>query len=86
MWPNLQFSADLVTFIEEMLDGKLHFLCSAIAHPPSPPILLKKKAILPPHLPSPVILKEELTDLFWKLLGISYPYRQIASSYITKLC
>ena len=47
---------------------------------------LKKKAILPPHLPSPVILKEELTDLFWKLLGISYPYRQIASSYITKLC
>ena len=28
MWPNLQFPADLVTFIEEILTGKLHFLYS----------------------------------------------------------
>ena len=28
MWPNLQFLADLVTFTEEILNGKLHFLCS----------------------------------------------------------
>ena len=28
MWPNLQFPADLVTFTEEILNGKLHFLCS----------------------------------------------------------
>ena len=28
MWPNLQFSADLVTFTEDILNGKLHFLCS----------------------------------------------------------
>ena len=28
MWPNLQETADLVTFIEEILNGKLHFLCS----------------------------------------------------------
>ena len=28
MWPNPQFSADLVTFTEEILNGKLHFLCS----------------------------------------------------------
>ena len=28
MWPNSQFSADLVTFTEEILNGKLHFLCS----------------------------------------------------------
>ena len=28
MWPNPQFSADLVIFTEEILDGKLHFLCS----------------------------------------------------------
>ena len=27
MWPNPQFSADLVTFTKEILDGKLHFLC-----------------------------------------------------------
>ena len=25
MWPNLQFHADLVTFTEEILNGKLHF-------------------------------------------------------------
>ena len=28
MWPNPQSPADLVTFTEEILDGKLHFLCS----------------------------------------------------------
>ena len=28
MGPNPQFSADLITFTEETLNGKLHFLCS----------------------------------------------------------
>ena len=28
MWPNPQFSADLVTFTEEILNGKIHFLYS----------------------------------------------------------
>ena len=28
MWTNSQFSADLVTFTEEILNRKLHFLCS----------------------------------------------------------
>ena len=28
MWPNPQFPAHLVTFTEEILNGKLHFLCS----------------------------------------------------------
>ena len=28
MCPNPQFPADLVTFTEEILNGKLHFLCS----------------------------------------------------------
>ena len=27
MWPNPQETADLVTFTEEVLSGKLHFLC-----------------------------------------------------------
>ena len=27
MWPNHQETADLVTFTEEILNGKLHFLC-----------------------------------------------------------
>ena len=30
MWPNPQETAYLVTFIEEILNGKLHFLCSVI--------------------------------------------------------
>ena len=28
MWPNPQFSADLVTYTEQILNGKLHFLYS----------------------------------------------------------
>ena len=28
MWPNPQETEDLVTFIEEILNGKLHFLCN----------------------------------------------------------
>ena len=30
MRPNPQFSADMVTFNEEIFNGKLHFSCSAI--------------------------------------------------------
>ena len=30
MWPNPQFPADLVTFTEEILNGKFHFLRSAV--------------------------------------------------------
>ena len=31
MWPNPQETAELVTFTEEILNGKLHFLCSGIS-------------------------------------------------------
>ena len=30
MWPNQQFPANLVTFTEEIFNGKLHFLCSQL--------------------------------------------------------
>ena len=30
MLPNLQFPADLVTFTEEIVNGKVHFLCSVL--------------------------------------------------------
>ena len=30
MWPNPQETADLVTFTEEILNGKLHFSCSVL--------------------------------------------------------
>ena len=32
MWPNLQEIVDLVTFTEEILNGKLHFLRSESCH------------------------------------------------------
>ena len=31
MWPNPLLPADLVTFTEEILNGKLHFLCSGVS-------------------------------------------------------
>ena len=31
MWPISQETADLVTFTEEILNGKIHFLCSDIS-------------------------------------------------------
>ena len=31
MWPNPEFSADLVTLTEKILNEKLHFLCSLIS-------------------------------------------------------
>ena len=36
MWPNPQKTADLVTFTEEILNGKLYFLCSVNRVPNSP--------------------------------------------------
>ena len=35
MWPNPQFSAGLVTFTEEILNVKLHFLCSVYSTNPN---------------------------------------------------
>ena len=32
MWPNPQQTADLVTFTEEILNGKLYFFSSAPSH------------------------------------------------------
>ena len=32
MWPNQQFPAILLTYTEEIFNGKLHFLCSAAVH------------------------------------------------------
>ena len=32
MWQNPQETANLVTFTEEILNGKLHFLCSITLH------------------------------------------------------
>ena len=36
MWANPQFPADLVTFTEVVVHGKLHFLCSGCLTGPGP--------------------------------------------------
>ena len=41
MWPNPQFLADLVTFAEETLNGKLYFLCSGFNIPGGDHFILK---------------------------------------------
>ena len=39
MWLNPQFPADLITFTEEILNGKLDFLCSAYSFQGFPQVL-----------------------------------------------
>ena len=50
MWPNLQKTAELVTFTEEIFDGKLKFLCSESL------LNLKKKNSKKSNLKTPKIL------------------------------
>ena len=40
MCPNPQYSADLVTFTEEILNGKLHFLYSTLLSYPATNLLV----------------------------------------------
>ena len=56
MWPNPPFPADLVTFTEEILNGKLHFLCS----------------VCPCILSNPHILRLISISLYTRILASSY--------------
>ena len=42
MWPNPQETADLVIFTEEILNGKLHFLCNDLCNSATQPIISPK--------------------------------------------
>ena len=47
MWPNPQFLADLVAFTEEIINGKLQFLCSLNMNKPAIIFIhLLKKSLL----------------------------------------
>ena len=50
MWPNLQFPADLIIFIEEILNGKLQFLSTDIL----------KQIPTSTEKPMPIFLSNEL--------------------------
>ena len=58
MRPNPQFPADLVTFTEEILNGKFHFLCSKGLHKFSSLFIMKSllngKLVLEGVFTSPV--------------------------------
>ena len=59
-------------------------------HPPFTPISIQKNDHPPPfrlakkRIHKDSNLKEELTNLFWRLLGIPYSHRQSANGNITK--
>ena len=57
MWPNPPFPENLVTFTEEILNGKLHFLCS----------------VCPCILSNPHILSLISISLYTRILASSYP-------------
>ena len=65
MWPNPQFPPDLVTFTGEILNGKLHFLCSVLLSLVINPIffaLVSFFSLCPENIRKPL--------LFWYLHGV----------------
>ena len=67
MWPNLQETVHLVKFIEEILNGKLHFLCSELSKN------------LGNEIPSSTLI----VDLPWKALAIWQKLREPSFSEVT---
>ena len=54
MWPNPQFPADLVTFTEEILNGKPHFLC-IVSRKPLKFLELEASSRCPPKMKISII-------------------------------
>ena len=67
MWPNLQETVHLVKFIEEILNGKLHFLCSELSKN------------FENEIPSSTLI----VDLPWKALAIWQKLRKASFSEVT---
>ena len=63
MWPNPQETADLVTFTEQILNGKLHFLCSEN-------LFMFNEAKIKNTMPQADILKRNLNNTStWSISG-----------------
>ena len=69
MWPNPQYPADLVTFTEEILNGKLHFSCSEC---PIKRIQLGKQIVFAFGL--------YMGRFFWVLEFVCVPYLKVWSN------
>ena len=63
MWPNLQFPADSVTFTEEILNGKLHFLCSEIQVRETSLMSLNRVEIIGLHIDGRLIFDYHFSQL-----------------------
>ena len=57
MLPNLQETVDLVTFTEEILNGKVHFLCSV-----SVVKELKRNEVIPMSKPLEKVIENSVKD------------------------
>ena len=66
MWPNTQFPADLITFAEEILNGKFNFLCSVLNHViKNIAILIEKIKIIALKILKLYITEDDIFDLFY---------------------
>ena len=85
MWPNPQFPADLVTFTVEILDGKLHFLCSGKCTKDVKRLFQKKKkkkkkfANMSDHVCTNFFYKRNVYDDLETNSSISFQYSEGAS-------
>ena len=71
MWPNPQAITDLVTFTEEILNGKLHVLCSVYSYELLLKLIFPKNLI---HMP----IQKPVKHLRW-----SFYRKQLTNSYLT---
>ena len=76
MWPNPQFPAGLLTFTEEILHGKLCFLCSVLPFN----VLCPLKA----HMKVSVIRKKLLQGIYNLFRGITRGFNS-TSIYLSKI-
>ena len=70
MWPNQQFLADLVTFTEEILNGKLNFLCSVTTNTNK---IVEKETLLVNNDEIAKTFKRHFTETTEKLNTFEWP-------------
>ena len=74
MWPNPSFPAVLVTFTEEILNGKLHFWCIVLFSK-----ICRLKWSISHHIIKNLLCQREITVFRWGGLASHWSYRKAAS-------
>ena len=85
MWPNPKFAADLVTYIEEILNGNIHFLCSlSVNFNGRINDLLQILIILIDELQHPCALSTFRVFIFWSISSscISWEVNRLSVLYL----